>query len=64
MHKINYTYTVYFFNLKFIIFFFSEELICASSKEPDGDWENDILENLQLLSVYLLVICRHTPGKF
>lgn len=29
-------------------FLFPEQLLCTSSKEADGDWENDILEMLKV----------------
>ena len=31
---------------------FSEQLICSESKEPEGDWESDILDQINKLEQY------------
>ena len=40
------------FIVLFFCFFFLEQLLCTSSKEADGDWENDILEMLKVHYVW------------
>jgi len=32
---------------------FSEQLICSESKEPEGDWESDILDQMNKSSIDL-----------